>query len=142
MSAPVGSYASLDAVAAASAAKDASPGFKVIGPQPKVTFSVNNVPPPSPLYVTVNDVLELRVFNLNAAIANLDLRTRVLTPEGEIKYDNMTTPTLPSNGTLAAVRYQLGEGFLLSVMVVGAGAGTGAGDCFIQVVLNRAPGIL
>ena len=139
MSTPVGSYASLDQLPAQVTAADASPGFSVIGPTPKVTFSTQNVPPPSPLYVVVTDVLLVTVSNINPLVTSLPVTWRVLTPEGEIKYASDTILVSRSDGGPVTKFLPLAEGFLLSVQIALDTGVTQRGECFVSIDLCKGP---
>lgn len=111
--------------------------FAVQTVQPTVSFDFDEADPPSPAYVAVNDQLLIQSI-ANANLANLIVNVLLLRPDDQI------VPLTFQYGlsgafTSQSARFQLMEGFILSVNVqFGAGISQGT-ICFAIVSLVRQP---
>jgi hypothetical protein len=104
------------------------------GHAPLINYATQNVPPPSNLYVTINDSLQVTLSGLGFFVCLLELRT--LLPNGSIA---ITEEQFQSPGTKAPASFQfrLTEGFLLSVAVFPKTGQPTRGSLFAIISLIR-----
>lgn len=92
-----------------------NPPFRPITLKPIISFSTRDVQGPSDVYITVDDVIHLEVWN-SAPGVTLQVNFRVLRADGQITRTPQTiTPT--SDRLLNNFTFHLPEGFLLSITV-------------------------
>lgn len=100
-----------------------------------VSFRVNELDPPSSLYVTQDDRLLVRAWNSVASVAVV-VRARILMPDGQVVPTAVTvrpsTDRVVSQGAV-----DLTEGFLLSLLILVEGAAPRRGQTFVTVALAR-----
>lgn len=96
-----------------------------------------DVQPPSRVYVTVDDVLELAIFAPITA-TQVNLSVRLLSPDGRLdgRFETYTLSTVGATPALQELRNA--EGFLLSATVETPGAPRG--QCFVSLRLKRGLG--
>lgn len=99
-----------------------------------VTWQVKRLPPPSPLYVTVDDVLRVKAASAQVGeVVTVSYRL-LRAADGAIIYGQFVTPAMP-NTTPVTFDQPLTEGFLLSVSCRASIAIT-RGDTFVRLFLN------
>lgn len=91
-----------------------TPGVGNQRPQSLITYAEGNVPPPSALYVGLNDQIQVLVQAGFSGSTNLELDLRYLLPDGTIQIQSEVVPCL-SNFTITNLLFHMAEGFLLSV---------------------------
>lgn len=147
MAAPDGNFVDLAALDAASADQGAPASTDAPAPQtqiltlpPAVAFNVASSAAPTPLYVRTTDILRLAVANNDPNLTALQIRARLLLPDGTLSILESELDNIPGDGTLAVLDTNLAEGFLLSV-VVGepTGQSTRRGLCYVRVVILPVP---
>lgn len=113
-----------------------APGeFQSASARPRVAFNVASAGPPSPLYITRDDQLQL-VAATSRTNEVVTVNARLLLPTGEIKpLQFVIRPT--SNRAIITATFQLAEGFLLSVSCIAATAIT-RGQTFLRVLINTS----
>lgn len=85
-------------------------------PQALITYAEGQVPPPSALYVGVNDLLELKTWSDFGGGFAAILDIRLLLPDGTIQIQQENV--LNSGGRATTINtFKLAEGFLLSIAV-------------------------
>jgi hypothetical protein len=144
MSLPPGSFADLNALDAASAdagaAPDATqqtlpPEFVSATQPPDVSFATLKVLPPSPLYVTIDDVLALSVTN-SVADLSLTISYRMLRADGTvIVTKHVFSPA--SDRSPTGDHLSLPEGWLLGVCVQVSAGNLTRGQCYVTVGVQR-----
>jgi hypothetical protein len=100
-----------------------------------VTWNLKRVPPPSPVYVDVDDNL---VVNAASLVANelVTVNYRVLrAADGVIVRQQLTVKPLNSNGGIGQQVQPLAEGFLLSLSVSASQAQT-RGQTFVRIFIG------
>ncbi len=110
---------------------------EIITKPPKVSFSTQGIPAPSPLYVTEIDSLTLNANSLPfAGATTFTVRARLLRADGTITPFEKILATTTGSG---ALNIPLAEGFLLSlsVLVSSVGGASPVGQVYIQVHLTR-----
>ena len=144
MSTPTGSYDTLDALDAASADTSAPVDFTpatvpvdFVSEQgsPLVSFLTANVPPPSPLYVNLDDIIAVTVTN---SLPNLSLTVsyRLLRVDGQIVVASQTF--IPaSDRSPTGVHLNVPEGWLLGICVQASGGGLTRGQCYVTIGVQR-----
>lgn len=107
-------------------------------PSRQVHFLTDHVTPPSDLYLAPDDSLRVSVYSATAGLT-VGIKIRYVRPTGELIYteETLTTLALPNP---AVGNYRMGEGFLLSVAVVGTSAGMIRGMVYVKVDVIRAFG--
>jgi hypothetical protein len=100
-----------------------------------IQFATESVAPPAPLYLSRDDRVTVRAWN-SAAGVNLEIRGRLLMPDGEVSpFSFPFTPTTAR--ALSSASFDLAEGFLLDVCVLPAAGTPKRGQCFVQVCIVR-----
>jgi len=114
-------------------------GDSVFTPRPpEVGYAGAGVGPPSALYIFREDQLVIDTWSSTAPGA-IHIKARVLTPEGRIQTSAWTH--MPnSDRTQATTYHDLGEGFLLGVMVLAPGLPYRRGHCWCLATLQRGRG--
>lgn len=146
MGALPGSYDNLDAITDdASAPPPASPpappasapddGYVSSNIPAIVTFLTKNVPPPSPLYLSLEDTIVLTVANRDPALNSVLCSIRLLRADGGVYIQNIPLANIPSDGSISVVEAQLAEGFMLSAEVGPTSDNPQRGQTFIQLGL-------
>lgn len=101
-------------------------------------FAIEEVPPPSNLYVTLLDKLFVRITSSLTGVS-YKVEFRILTPEGLIVPDEeIITPGTAY--TSQALAFNLPEGFLLNVTVTPVTTFVPRGATYAEVYLQRASG--
>lgn len=104
---------------------------------PEITFATSGLQPPTPLYVTKSDQLQVQVWNSLAAI-EVDVTGRLLRADGSIiRLFQQLFPT--SNSLANTFTVALTDGFLLDLSVNSPTASVLRGQCFIRGTLVRGP---
>jgi hypothetical protein len=119
-------------------AQDASSAFVSEKTIPAVSFLTQGVQPPSPLYVSIDDILAVTVTNSVPNLA-LEVSYRMLRSDGQIivtAHDVFPTSDRAPSGE----HIDLPEGWLLGVCVQTKGGGLIRGQCFITIGVQRPPG--
>ena len=114
-------------------------GDSVFTPRsPEVRYAAAGVGPPSALYIFREDQLVIDTWSSTAPGA-IHIKARVLTPEGRIQTSAWTH--MPNSDRSQATTYHdLGEGFLLGVMVLAPGLAYRRGHCWCLATLQRGRG--
>jgi hypothetical protein len=103
-----------------------------------VAFARRNVPPPTAVYVAEED--RLLVVNYNSkASQEVEIRARVLTPQGHVQVFRHRQSCRTDRGPTSD-QYQLGEGFLIGLVVLPTQFDTVRGQTFVQVEIVRGSG--
>jgi hypothetical protein len=104
---------------------------------PLIHFVTRDVQPPSLVYVTIDDLLAVHVWNSLAALT-LSMRYRVLKADGEIVYGSeQLAPT--SNRVQNTFPFSLPEGFLLSLVLSSNLTTLRRGQCYAQMEIAKEP---
>lgn len=107
---------------------------------PQVSYLADRVPPPSPLYVTAVDNLQVRIWNVRPSQV-VQLRGRLLRPDGEVV---PMEQTFRPGTTAVEQRFSLPltEGFLLNVSMYNDAGATMRGETFVScTILHGAIGL-
>jgi len=104
----------------------------------RVTFNLEDVEPPSVLYVTVNDLLQVTLAGLSTAVCTLE--ARLMLPSGEITVQEEQIAG-PNTRTPASRAFRLPEGYILSVCLAVQPPGIPRGTLFgmLSLVRSQAP---
>ena len=144
MSAPTGLFPSLDDFELAAAPEEAAPpvytpppSAQIVSLPTRVTFAADQVQPPAGVYVTVDDVLSVRLANTDPNVQIVHLRVRFLTPDGVLKWFDIPTPITATDGSRLITTTQLAEGYILGLTLVPEPVNPARGRCFGQVALGR-----
>lgn len=137
MSAPSGTFANLADLGTAATPEQAQ--FVSAQTIPNVTFNETKISPPSNLYVAFDDLVFIQVTNSNVGVLAIEVRLRVLTPDGQIKLFVLPLGNLNSFRGVSNGAFQVDEGFILSAIVT---VQTGSsvphrGETFVVVALQR-----
>lgn len=101
----------------------------------ELTFATQNLQPPTPLYVTESDSLQLTVWNHMTAI-EVDLTGRILRADGTII--RIFQPLFPTNNRVANIfKVNLPQGFLLDISINTPASAVARGQCFAQCTVVR-----
>lgn len=103
----------------------------------QVGFTTQGVFPPSALYVSRDDVLQLSVHNPGTA-TTLSLSLRFLSPDGEVHPELYTFAPASVGNTPQLFTVQHAEGFLISASLFGTNAARG--QVFVQLYLKHGVG--
>jgi hypothetical protein len=104
-------------------------------PAQSITFGLQNVAPPSPLYIQRDDQLVLQVSSNAAMPETVTVFCRLLLPTGQIvSIQQSVRVTVSFTQRFAVVT--LAEGYLLSAIVVASSA-LGRGQTFARAWINR-----
>lgn len=102
---------------------------------PQVSFLLDRIPPPSPLYIQRGEKLYVRL--VSSVVGDIILiHWRMLTPAGEV-IPNLLQVRTTGNYALDARLQDLTEGFLLDVTVSAIGALPVRGETYVQVGIAR-----
>lgn len=107
-------------------------------PPSLITYAEGNVPPPSQLYVGLNDQLQVLAQTSQSATSALFLDIRILLPDGTIQIQQESVPSSPAYAITNAI-FRLAEGFLLSVALRSVNQQQKRGDYFAVINLIRQP---
>src|SRR2546422_4520942 len=117
------------------AAAAGAPGAVDATPPPEVSFLPTRIPPPSPLYLTREDLLQIELYN-SVTSAVISLGARFLRPDGVIV--PVVQDFRPTNDRARNVfTLKLGEGYLLGLHF-GTGTVTQPGQAYALVTIIRA----
>lgn len=105
-------------------------------PQALITYAEGNVPPPSALYVGLNDKVRVFQFSHSPTVFQVEVDFRLLLPDGTIQVQSEFV-NVGGAYTTGFNDFSMAEGFLLSVDVRSNQAGVFRGQVFINVVLLR-----
>jgi len=141
MGAIPGSFGGLDDLTdAASAPAQPSAPFEDITVPPGVSFLTDNVPPPSPLYLDINDVIEIVTVS-QYLTQGVTFSWRLLRTDGVIV---TTSAPLVIDGiqTTRVVDFSLGEGWLLGIAIgtVPGFGGINRGTVYATAGIRRTGG--
>lgn len=101
----------------------------------ELTFATQNLQPPTPLYVTVSDTMQLTVWNHVTGI-EVDITGRVLRADGSII--RIFQPVFPTaNRAANVVKVNLPNGWLLDISINTPTASVARGQCFAQCTIVR-----
>jgi hypothetical protein len=139
MGTPAGDYATLEDLVDASQGTDVSQGFVLEQANPLVTFQTAQIPPPSPLYVTLDDAIDIQVLNSNPLLTAVDLRLRFLTPDGTLRLLDYQFQGIPSDRSAVNKSFVVAEGFILSASVYQLVTAPRRGQTWVRVELKRGP---
>ena len=103
----------------------------------EVYFRRRNVQPPGMVYVTVDDLFVLKVFNPSVA-ANVNVSLRYLDAQGEILPQFQQFTNIPAAGTVHTFNFRGSEGYVLSATISTPGASAGA--VYVQLEVGRGAG--
>ena len=103
----------------------------------EVYFRRRNVNPPGMVYVTVDDLFVLKVFNPSVA-ANVNVSIRYLTAEGEVLPQFQQFQNIPVSSTPRTFNFRGSEGYVLSATISTPGASAGA--VYVQLEVGRGAG--
>lgn len=108
-----------------------SPSIPIYSASPLVTFGTRQVSPPSQVYVGLEDVIHVALWN-SLAGAEVDVTTRLLRADGQVITNTQTL--LPTSNRVRNDYYlQLAEGFILSIAVTTPTVGLLRGMCWANV---------
>lgn len=114
---------------------------QIITQNPVVIFNLDDVEPPSPLYISQAERLMLFGLSSDPGVVQLLLNGRLLrASDGQISPFNFTM-NIGSSRVATRQAYDLAEGYLLGLQILGLG-GTNRGRCFVQLSLIRGTGSL
>jgi hypothetical protein len=100
-----------------------------------VTFQVSGVPPPSALYITQDDQLQVITAN-SLAGQSIIIVAQLLLPDGRLQA-NQWQVNPAATRALATTVFPLGEGYLINVSVIPTVSPTRRGQTWIQVGVRR-----
>lgn len=104
---------------------------------PQVTFKTQDVLPPSAVYVSAQDAIELQARVPSVAV-NIDLTLRLLTPQGEVKTELYTFPVSTMGAGVFTATVPPSEGFLISAHI--EADNVSRGQCFVKLHLRPSLG--
>lgn len=104
--------------------------------KPEVSYNALGIAPPSPLHLTLDDSLFVKIFAPTIALPfTVNIELRVLTPQGEIK---PTRQPVLVNASTVTLPFGIDEGFILSAGAsLAAGATANRGQVFCQLLVIR-----
>lgn len=166
MGSPTGSFDTLDAFDAASApqdltASDQAPApadqsqLDVINPASGPDLSATPSPAAAPiplltmgstgspglsvpaLYITLDDNVQLTVWNSNPTLTTLQFQLRILKPDGTIVIGSFTLQNLTADRTPNSISVGQVEGFILGAVLAPPGVAVVNGECWITLSLIR-----
>lgn len=105
------------------------------GYQHIIQFATKGVQPPSPVYIGVNDSLQLFAFSVNV-FGPVLLELRLLLPDGTIQVQEESL-TVTTAFTALTKNVRLAEGYLLSVSVSTSNTSVTHGSLFVAVRILR-----
>lgn len=101
----------------------------------RALFTTRQVQPPSQFYVTRTDLLSI-VTRCSHATTRVDVRMRLLTPDGELR--SLRYDVLPnSDRTQREDIFDMAEGYLLSALAVPTAADVQPGQLYVALYLTR-----
>lgn len=103
----------------------------------EVYFRRHRVQPPGMVYVTVDDLFVLKVFNPSVA-ANVNVSIRYLDAAGEVLPQFQQFQNIPASGTVHTFNFRGSEGYVLSATISTPGASGGA--VYVQLEVGRGAG--
>jgi hypothetical protein len=103
---------------------------------PFIAFDPANVPPSQYVYFQDNDFIVLNLFLINPSFA-IQARYRYLDTHGEVKEGTFTTPQQFASGQVQFT-FQIGEGWLLSIVLQQVQLAVAGGICFGQILFTRS----
>lgn len=107
----------------------------LIGQNSQVSWQTRDVQPPSNLYVTSSDRIQVSWWTLSGP-GEIDIAGRLLEPNGSIKLIAFAIPaTAPA--TPGVFTFSIAEGFLLDLVATCPNASVQRGDLFVQVAIVR-----
>lgn len=144
MAIPPGNYDGLAALDAASAPADpavTADGLPSAPAQPASVFSFvaegRPVVSMSGFLLTLDDNIQLTVWNSNAALASVTMQLRILKPDGTIVIGAYTLNNLTSNRAANVLSVNQLEGYLVAAVVGPPGVTLGRGQTFASVAVVR-----
>jgi len=143
-----GSYASpddlVDASAEPAAAADLTPApFESQTQPPLITWGVLGNPALAheSLYITLNDVMQLSVWNSNSLLTSVTAQLRILQPNGQILTEQISLEGLTSDRTANVRTLQLSEGMLIGALIGPAAVTNSRGQTYCTLTLLRNVGV-
>lgn len=103
----------------------------------EVYFRRHIVQPPGMVYVTVDDIFVLKVFNPTAA-ATVNVSIRYLTPQGDVLPQFQQFSNVAASSTVHTFNFRGSEGYVLSATISTPGAAAGA--VYVQLEVGRGVG--
>jgi hypothetical protein len=103
----------------------------------EVYFRRHMVQPPGMVYVTVDDIFVLKVFNPTTA-ANVNVSIRYLDPDGNVLPQFQQFLNIPASSTPRSLNFRGSEGYVLSATISTPGASAGA--VYVQLEVGRGLG--
>lgn len=111
-----------------------TPGVANLRPQTGIHFTVDNVGPPSPLYIGPGEALFVSALNISAAAQTITINYRLMLPNGII-VPGSEQFIAAANRVQTAKTFVLQEGFLLSLELLN---GTSQrGNVFVGAFINK-----
>ena len=105
---------------------------------PEVTFLLKGIPPPSPQYVTREDIGSITSFNSATGIT-VEVHGRLLLPNGTVvPFVQSHTPNTDRSSKTDV--FAIPEGFLLNLSVFLVAGTAKRGQCYVVVKLGRGQG--
>lgn len=146
MSTPAGSFPDLAALDAATQAGNTQPPEAGSATQPaQITFAKDNLQPGDQhgFYVGIADVIQLTVWNSNAALASIAAQVRIILPDGTVQTLTLGIAALTSDRTANTAKVTNVEGFIVSAVLGPPAVATSRGQTFaaLDVVRGAAPTI-
>ena len=103
----------------------------------EVYFRRHMVQPPGMVYVTVDDIFVLKVFNPTTA-ATVNVSIRYLDPDGNVVPQFQQFTNVPASSTPRTLNFRGSEGYVLSATISTPGASAGA--VYVQLEVGRGVG--
>jgi hypothetical protein len=103
----------------------------------EVYFRRHMVQPPGMVYVTVDDVFVLKIFNPSAA-ATVNVSIRYLDPDGNVIPQFQQFSNVAAQSTARTLNFRGSEGYVLSATISTPGASSGA--VYVQLEVGRGLG--
>jgi len=116
-----------------------TPSVESHRPGSLLRFALDEVQPPTDLYVGINDRLRLRLFCQTNPATTPVLETRILKVDGTIAIQEEILPVIPVDVEADFV-YYLPEGFVLNVCLKFGGGGYARGQMYAIIELVRGGG--
>jgi len=116
-----------------------SSGFALESAPYSVGWNMQGITPPSSLYILPDDTISFQAYNTATPIPQIELHVRMLGSDGVIRLEVIPMVGLTSDGTFHFVDTQLGEGFLLSALVISTAHASQLGQTWSGAVLRRGP---
>lgn len=106
---------------------------------PMVQFRTEDVLPPSALYVSPQDSLEVAALT-NLSGVTIFLALRLMTPQGEVKVELYQAVLQTTSTFTFPISLAPAEGYIIGASIIAQGANTGQCFVFIRLRTGPAPG--